>query len=126
MAEITQFDTVTSSNQGAWFPVPDPVTGEDTDFELLVKGARSDKFRSRIQAMQREREKAVRQGRPYVDVDGDIDTLVEITDDWRGLTSNGEPVAFSKDVLRDFYKKSPDTRAAVFIFIEGVANFKKG
>ena len=126
MAELKIFDTVTPANDGAWFAVPDPITGDATDFELLLLGARSNKFQNRIRAIAREREKAIRQGRTYADSDTDIETLVEITEDWRGLTENGEPVPFSKGTLRDLYKRSPDTRSAIFAFIENAKNFTKG
>lgn len=126
MAELKIFDTVTPANDGAWFAVPDPITGDATDFELLLLGARSNKFQNRIRAIARDREKAIRQGRAYADSDTDIETLVEITEDWRGLTENGEPVPFSKDTLRDLYKRSPDTRSAIFAFIENAKNFTKG
>ncbi|MFZ3193685.1 MAG: hypothetical protein WA154_10845 [Moraxellaceae bacterium] len=130
--EFNSLLTTQDHDSGAELRITHPVTGEPTDVFVRLVGVDSRAFR----ALARERN---RLRFSDVDADGkhvqepaqlaeqrDIEMLVASTLGWRGMTSDGKPMEFSKENALTLYENSPDIKAQVDAFIFNRRNFIKG
>lgn len=124
--DIEQLYTVDAHEAGADVVIRNPLTGEDTDIVITIKGIDSKAFR---QARLNVRRKALEGMRDGSDADADAvasEILAKITIGWTGLTSKGEPVPFSEKTALELYKNAPPIREQIDEFISNRINFIKG
>lgn len=126
--EIGQLETRASHEAGAEVQIKDPVTGKETDFYITIIGPDSKEWRRSNKADLRMI-LARKKGEPLTDdelVERDIDKATAITTGWRGLTSGGKEVKFTKEACRKLYEDSPQVMDQVDSFASNSVNFTKG
>jgi len=123
--EYNSLLTQDAHESGAEINIINPVTGEPTDFFITVMGVDSKEWRMSVKKVTRAyfsdgimtEEK---------EIDSEVDQLVSITKDWRGINRNGEELKFSKEECRQLYTKSPGVLQQVDRFVADRRNFTKG
>jgi hypothetical protein len=116
--DLLDIETTADHEAGAECRIRSPKTGKPTDFYITVLGPDSKKYREA-------------QGQLYRAImdkkeSGSTDFLAAITTDWRGLTDNKKPVAFSKKAVKSIYMNAPYIANQVDSFIGDRVNFIKG
>lgn len=101
-----------------------PITGDETDCILIVRGVDSKTFRDCQKREQRKIFTMMRDGKDE-DVD-DLVTLVEAVIGWKGFEDDGKELKFSKENVRALFENSPSIARQVETFIHNRRNFIKG
>ena len=92
--------------------IVDPVTGEDTDIVITLYGAYSDKYTKTLK-------KAVAKGKDI----NLIESLADITADWKNIQDGGKYLPFSRENAIDVYSKSGTIKTQVDRFVVDAKNF---
>lgn len=131
--DLSQFDTVKSSDAGAEVQLRHPGTDELIDVWITVLGPDSDVFAEARRDVMRQRRLSLaaekRSDITAADVArDDSEILSRVTIAWRSskqgiLVIDGEDVAFSTQAALQFYLRFPRFRSQVDGFILNVANF---
>lgn len=127
--EFNDLLTQEAHEEGAEVEIINPETGEQTGFFITVMGADSLEFQK---AQKKLRNQAIRAYADKKEIDeadeikAEIEHLANITMDWRGIETNGEPKPFTKEGCIELYTKSPGVRNQVDRFVSDRANFTKG
>ena len=129
--ELKSICTVEAHEEGAEMRVVNPITGEETDFYITVKGFDSKVFRKVSRRKQRAlfaalADKDKDKDKELDEEELDAEGLAEATIGWRGLTVNGEEYVFTQERAKDLYKQSPGIRNQLDIFVANRKNFMKG
>jgi hypothetical protein len=126
--DISLLATAESHGEGAECNILDPVTREPTDVFIKIMGADSKEWR----AQKKKQTNAVLEARSQdkaksIDFDAmDVDALVAVTLDWRGIVSNGEDYPFTKANAKNLYQNAPNVVSQLLVFLADGANFTKG
>tara|TARA_B110000908_G_C10091933_1_gene374431 strand:- start:221 stop:574 length:354 start_codon:yes stop_codon:yes gene_type:complete len=116
--DIKQLYTADAHEEGAEIRILSPLDGKETDFYITVKGIDSKSYREAVRAYHR---KLINK-----EDGGEIDLLVAVTKDWRGLESKSKDVKFTDKLARDLYVNSPNIASQVDTFVAERRNFIKG
>jgi hypothetical protein len=116
--DINTLYTVDAHEEGAEIRIVSPLDGKETDFYITLQGIDSKAYRKAVRAYHRKLI-AEEEG-------GEIDLLVAITKDWRGLFKGKEKIPFSPDAARDLYVNAPSVTAQIDTFVADRKNFIKG
>ena len=116
--DVKQLYTLDAHEEGAEIQIKDPSTNESTDFYIKVKGVDSKSYREAVRKFHR---KLLND-----EEGGEIDLLVAVTIDWRGLKSGKDLIKFSPDTAKDLYENAPSVASQVDRFIAERVNFTKG
>ena len=116
--DINTLYTADAHEEGAEIQIVSPLDGEKTDFYITLQGIDSKTYRKAVRAYHRKLI-AEEEG-------GEIDLLVAITKDWRGLSKGKEKIPFSPDAARDLYVNAPSVTAQIDTFVADRKNFIKG
>ena len=114
--DIDQLYTVEDHEKGAEMQVHDQ-NGKPLDMYLTIAGMDSKAWR---QAFNKNKRKMI-EGE---DIKADI--LSEVTIGWRGFTSKGKELEFSKKKAKNLYSQAPYIADQVDRFIADRSNFTKG
>lgn len=112
-----------SASTGAWLTVLHPVTQEETDFRIHLRGADSpeaERFLANIEKKNAGKPPTMAKRKMI-----GVDLLVHLTLGWEGAEDNGKPVAFSADAARDLYAEHSWLREQVDAFVADRGNFLK-
>lgn len=116
--DLKQLYTVEAHESGSELQIISPIDGKLTDFHIRVMGPDSKRYREAMRAFHRTLlEKSD---------NGEIDMLVAITKDWRGLKDGKSAVEFSPAAARDLYTNAPFVATQVDRFIADRKNFTQG
>ncbi len=116
--DVKKLYTLEAHEEGSEIQIKDPSTNELTDFYIKVKGVDSKSYREAVRKYHRKLLKD--------EEGGEIDLLVAITIDWRGLKSGKEPVKFTPESAKSLYENAPNVASQVDRFIAERVNFTKG
>jgi hypothetical protein len=126
--ELDELDTHTAHTEGAECRIFNALTGKQTDIYIRVLGIDSDQYRKSA-AKARELFVASKMTNGEVKVDADLlelDTLVDVTVGWRGITNDGKEWKFNKSRCKKLYKMAPYIRDQIDRFLAKRVNFIKG
>ena len=126
--ELGSLKTTEIHEVGSECNIKDPATGEPTDFFITVMGADSKVWRSHKKAQTAAIIKARQEDKTeQLDYDKmDVDALVDVTIDWRGLVDNGKEVKCSAKAAKELYESAPRVVSQLLTYIGNNANFTKG
>ncbi len=125
--DINELYTVEACEKGAELQIVNPITGEKTDCYIEVMGVDSKAFREAKRQSQRKAVEVAKKEDSSLDVDEiTAGMLADVTVGWRGFTSKGKAVKFSKKAAKELYANSPDIANQVDLFMSKRANFTKG
>mgnify|MGYP005989872345 CR=1 FL=1 len=116
--DVKQLYTLDAHEEGSEVQIKDPSTNEPTDFYIKVKGVDSRSYRDAVRKYHRKLLKD--------EEGGEIDLLVAVTIDWRGLKSGKDTVKFTEEAARNLYENAPNVASQVDRFIAERVNFTKG
>lgn len=116
--DINQLFTAEAHEEGAEIRIKSPLDGAETDFYITLQGIDSKTYRKAVRkyhrALLNEEE------------GGEIDLLVSITKDWRGLSDGKNDVPFSAEKAKELYTNAPSVTAQMDSFVADRKNFIKG
>ena len=121
--------TKEAHEEGAEILISNPVTGKTTDLYIKVLGSDSLVWQKSIK---RGRNKLIsklsenKEISEQDEIDAEIDQLVAVTVDWRGIEREGVPVKFTAKDCKKLYTSSPGVRQQVDKFVSDRTNFIKG
>ena len=125
--DINQLLTVDAHEAGAECQILSPVDRKPTDVYIKIMGADSRAWRD---AKKKQTAKIIEQraaGKTEIDYDAmDVDAIVAITIDWRGITQDGEPFECNTKNKKQLYKNSPFIVEQLLNFLGKGENFIKG
>ncbi|BAQ84219.1 hypothetical protein [uncultured Mediterranean phage uvMED] len=115
--DINQLCTADAHEEGAEIRIVSPLDGKETDFYITLKGIDSKAYRKAVRkyhrALLNEEE------------GGEIDLLVAITKDWRGLKDGDKDIIFSAEKAKELYANAPSVTQQIDQFIADRKNFMK-
>ena len=126
--EISNLKTAEIHEAGSECNISDPATGKPTDFFIMLMGADSREWRKN----KKKQTTAIIKAKAEDKIDSldyekmDIDALVDVTINWRGLASGGKELKCSKKAARELYENAPRVVTEVLSYISNNANFTKG
>lgn len=124
--EVGSLYTVEASEQGAEVQIRDPRTRKPLDVFIRVKGIDSKDFRECKRRRQKVELEAMAENRDFDAEDLNLQMLVDLTIDWRGLMDEGKEYTYSPERCRKLYEQSPAIREQVDVFIANRRNFTNG
>lgn len=126
--DFAQLATAQAHAQGAECNIKNPLNGEPTDVFITIMGADSREWRAAKRAQTSQILKAKSQGKEdSLDFDKmDVDALVSVTLDWRGIAKDGEDYEFSKKNARELYQDAPGVVTQLLEFLGTGENFISG
>ncbi len=127
--ELNDLLTKEAHEEGAELNIKDPITGDPTDFFIMVAGLDSELAQKASIRMRHKAVEALTNKKPITEEDEiqtEIDRLTASTIGWRGLQSEGKEKKFTSKACADLYARSPWLRNQVDIFQRTRANFTKG
>lgn len=116
--DLNKLYTLEAHEDGAEIQIKSPINDEPTDFYIKVKGPDSKSYREAVR--QYHRKLLNDEG------GGEVDLLVGITIDWRGLKDGKEKVEFTAEAAKNLYENAPSVASQVDRFIADRLNFTKG
>lgn len=113
---------------GAECNILNPLTNEPTDVFITVMGSDSREWRAAKKAQMSQIIKAKSEDKEAsLDFDKmDVDALVSVTLDWRGIVKDGEEFKFTKAHARELYADAPSVVAQLLKFLGNGENFTRG
>lgn len=107
--ELQNFDVTQKADEGVWFTLRHPVTGDDLDGRIKVAGKDSQLFRKLVFQML---DKRARKNTPTTAEQAAEDTLWIVSKcvlDWQNITEGGQPLKLDNngDVARQVLRKYP-------------------
>ena len=126
--DFTELATAQAHAQGAECNIKNPLTGEPTDVYILIMGADSREWRAAKKSQTSQILRAKSQGNEdSLDFDKmDVDALVSVTLDWRGIAKDGEDYPFDKKNARALYQDAPSVVSQLLEFLGNGENFING
>lgn len=126
--ELSQLATAETHQEGAECNIADPLTKQPTDVYIKIMGADSAKWREQKKKQTNAVLEARANGKASsIDFDQmDVDALVAVTLDWRGIKSDGEDYEFTKANAKHLYENSPAVVNQLLAFLSDGANFTRG
>jgi len=126
--ELSQLATAEAHQEGAECNISDPLSGKPTDVFIKIMGADSAKWREQKKKQTNAVLEARSSGKSTpIDFDQmDVDALVAVTIDWRGIKSEGKEYKFTKQNAKHLYQNSPSVVNQLLAFLSDGANFTKG
>ena len=126
--ELSNLLTVDDHDAGAECNIVSPIDGKKTDVYILIAGADSAAWRKQKRKQTSEIMSSTRSKKDVsLDYDKmDIEAVVEITLEWRGIVSNGNDYPYNKKNALALYSKSPGIVNQLLDFIANKRNFIKG
>lgn len=123
--DIKELETAPLHEEGREVRIKDE-KGKETDFYIRVVGPDSPTWRRIVRKMQKGviRE-SLSQEAQTDGISEQAESIAQATLDWRGLTSGGEEVKFSKTKAFELYKNAPYVLNQVDLFIGIRSNFTK-
>lgn len=116
--DVNKLYTLKAHEEGAEIQIKSPIDDKPTDFYIQVKGPDSKAYREAVRKYHRKL---------LNDEDGgEIDLLVAITVNWKGLKDGKNTVEFSMDAARNLYENAPSVANQVDRFIADRLNFTNG
>jgi|DEB0MinimDraft_10_1074344.scaffolds.fasta_scaffold36480_2 hypothetical protein len=116
--DLKELYTLESHEEGAEIQIKSPIDNELTDFFITVKGIDSKSYRNAI----RKYHRSILDDKEG----GEIDLLVAITMDWKGLMDNGKEVKFSAEKAKELYTNAPSVASQIDQFVANRRNFTTG
>ena len=133
--DFDKLATVDRHEAGAECNILDPATGEKTDVFIQVQGADSAAWRAQkkrqtsaiiaARATSKDDVKTIEE----LDIDFDkmdIDALVVVTMDWRGINKDGKPYKCTPQNAEKLYSQSPAVVRQLLSFLSDGENFTGG
>lgn len=129
--DISELYTADAHNDGAEMRVKSPLSGELTECYITVSGLDSKAFRSAEMKGKRKvlaayRDAVAEDNHENLEREVIAETLADATIGWRGFTSNGKELKFSRKSIYELYLNSPNISDQVDTFIANRKNFIKG
>ncbi len=133
--DFDKLATVDKHEAGAECNILDPATGKKTDVFIKVQGADSAAWRAAKKRQTtailaaRSASKDDVQSIDALDIDFDkmdIDALVIVTMDWRGIDKDGKPYKCTPDNAEKLYSQSPAVVRQLLAFLSDGENFTGG
>jgi hypothetical protein len=121
--ELAKLETKLAHERGAELRVIGPDGKTKTDFYITVVGLDSAVWRSMMRDYQREMVQASITGDKVDHDKRSPEMLAKATLSWRGLTDNGEEVAFSQETAEQLYFNAPYIADQLDNFIAKRKNF---
>ena len=125
--ELNQLTTVEAHETGAECQILSPVDRKPTDVYIKVMGADSRAWRD---AKKKQMSKMIQlrsQDKTEIDYDAmDVDALISVTIDWRGITQDGKPFECNDKNKKQLYKNSPFIVEQLLAFLSKGENFING
>lgn len=125
--ELDTLLTTEAHNEGAEMRVRGP-DGVETDFYITLAGMDSEAWRNAEVVKRRKQLESVKADQEDKDAIAYkilVDQVVSATIGWKGLSSNGEEVEFSKEQAEQVYIGAPYVLDQAFLFIGDRVNFIK-
>lgn len=126
--EFDKLATTASHEAGAEVNILSPVDGSPTDVFIKIQGADSKAWRREKKRQTSKIIAAKAEGKiEELDFDAmDVDSLVAITLDWKGITKGGKKYECTPDNAKDLYENSPSIVEQLLRFLGDSANFTQG
>jgi hypothetical protein len=126
--DFAQLATAQTHAQGAECNITNPLNGEPTDVFITIMGADSREWRAAKKAQTSQILKAKSQSKEEgLDFDKmDVDALVSVTLEWRGIAKDGKDYEFSKKNARELYQDAPGVVTQLLEFLGNGENFISG
>lgn len=120
--DLSTLNTAKGATEGAELTLRHPVTNDELDGKIRLKGGDSREYRAALHRTFQDRVK--RGGRTYEETeDTTASILAEVTIDWGGIEENGEEVPFGYENAKRIYSEYPWIREQVERFIADRSNF---
>jgi len=126
--EFDKLATTANHEAGAEVNILSPVDGSPTDVFIWIKGADSKAWR-REKKRQTSKMIAAKAEGKIEDLDFDqmdIDALVAVTIEWKGITKDGKVYKFSEQNAKELYEQSPSIVEQLLKFLGDSGNFTVG
>lgn len=125
MTDLAKLDVSAAAEEGAELELLHPVTGKGLGGRIRVVGADSDRYRSAVRSVSSKRVHKRRRAplTPEEVEEEGLDILVKATLEWRDIVVDGETLVFTKDNVRNLYRRFPWIREQVDGFISDRGNF---
>lgn len=121
MVDLSKFDTVKGSEEGAWLEVLSPDGAEEIGAKIKLAGRDSKIMKKQQKLIAKKKQ---RKGFSAVEEeDATIDMLVACTLDWEGFGEGKKPLEFSADEVKNLYTRYPWIMEQVALFISERSNF---
>lgn len=126
--EFDKLATTASHEAGAEVNILSPVDGSKTDVFIKIQGADSKAWRKEKKRQTSKIIAAKAEGKlEELDFDAmDVDALVAITMDWKGITKGGKKFDCTPENARALYEQSPSIVEQLLRFLGDTANFTQG
>ena len=126
--EFDKLATTASHEAGAEVNILSPVDGSKTDVFIKIQGADSKAWRREKKRQTSKIIAAKAEGKlEELDYDQmDVDSLVAITLDWKGITKGGKKYECTPENARALYEQSPSIVEQLLRFLGDTANFTQG
>jgi len=126
--EFNNLATAVAHEAGAEVNILSPVDGSPTDVFITIQGADSKEWRKQKKKQTSLIISAKSNNKmEELDYDAmDVDALVAVTLDWRGLNKDGKEYKFSKANAKALYEQAPGVVEQLIAFLGDSANFIKG
>jgi len=126
--EFDKLATTASHEAGAEVNILSPVDGSKTDVFIKIQGADSKAWRKEKKRQTSKIIAAKAEGKlEELDFDAmDVDALVAITMDWKGITKGGKKFDCTPENARALYEQSPPIVEQLLRFLGDTANFTQG
>lgn len=126
--EFDKLATTASHEAGAEVNILSPVDGSKTDVFIKIQGADSKAWRREKKRQTSKIIAAKAEGKlEELDYDQmDVDSLVAITLDWKGITKGGKKYECTPENARSLYEQSPSIVEQLLRFLGDSANFTQG
>ena len=126
--DFAQLATAQAHAEGAECNIKNPLNGEPTDVFITIMGSDSREWRAAKKNQTSQILKAKSQGKEEsLDFDRmDVDALLSVTIDWRGIIKDGEEFEFNKKNARELYQDAPGVVSQLLEFLGNGENFIGG
>lgn len=118
--ELNDVCTSDHHEAGAVLEVRHPVTDEPTDIRITMRGTDSPTFQKAARVYNKRKSE---KGADEKATEIACEMLVAVTLNITGITKDGEPVPFSKEMAMDLYIRSPGIRTQAETFITDRKSF---
>lgn len=125
--EFDKLATTAFHEAGAEVNILSPADGTPTDFFIKIQGADSKAWRREKKRQTSKMISAKSENKlDELDYDQmDIEALVAVTMDWKGITKGGKKYECTPENARALYEQSPDIVEQLLRFLGDSANFIK-
>lgn len=126
--DLAKLDLTKASNEGAWYTLKHPATGEELSGRIKIIGKDSTKFtqlseefkRKALEDMKSTKTMAQRMESAQEQSDA---ILVACTIDWDGMMLDGQDLAFSESNVKMIYARFPWIKEQIDTAIADRSNF---